>query len=290
MRAIAPSPATPPRALRRGAVVAIAAALGLALAGCTIPAGSDSAAATGQSAAGETPETSTAPPTPTPTAEQPLIGKTVYIDAGHGGPLGDEMWREVPDGRGGAVPCQTEGAITNAGLREESITLQTAQLLASDLKTLGATVITSRGVDAGAGACVDQRIAAANEAGADAFVSLHADAGPEFGYGFFVNYPSAVTGDPLEGQSAELALSLRDAMVAVELIPSTYAGEDGLQARGDMAELGLAQVPAVVVQIANMGNGIEGALLADPSVRKGYSKALSAGLVDFLTGPSAPAD
>ncbi|WP_024793684.1 N-acetylmuramoyl-L-alanine amidase [Tomitella biformata] len=272
---------------RRSAVVAIAAAVGLALTGCTIPASSDSSAAA-SSAPGDPADSPTASPTPTPTAEQPLIGKTVYLDPGHGGPIGDEMWQMVPDGHGGTVQCQTEGAITNAGLREESFTLQTSQLLAADLKRLGAEVIVSRGDDSGGGACVDQRIEAANQAGADAFISLHADAGPEFSYGFYIDYPTAVTGDPVEQQSADLALSIRDAMVAVELIPSTYAGEEGLQANGTMAELGLARVPAVVVQMANMGNGIEGALLADPSVRKGYSKSLSAGIVDFLTGLAAP--
>lgn len=287
--------ATPPRLdprRRTSSSVLAAAAIvaGLALAGCTVP-GSDTSALVSQSAApAESPETPSAPPTPTPTAEQPLIGKTVYIDAGHGGPLGDVMWEQVPDGRGGTVQCQTDGAITDAGLREESFALQTAQLLSADLKKLGAVVITSRGDDSGAGACVDQRIEAANEAGADAFVSLHADAGPEFGYGFYVNYPSAYTGEPVEQQSAELALSVRDAMVGVELIPSTYSGEEGLLASGNMAELGLARVPAIVVQMANMGNGIEGALLADPSVRRGYSKALTAGITDFLTGPAAPAD
>lgn len=280
--------ATPPRTLLGPLAAAVLAAL--ALTACTVP-GSDTSALVSQSAApSETVETPSAPPTPTPTAEQPLIGKTVYIDAGHGGPLGEAMWEAVPDGRGGTVQCQTEGAITLGGLREESFALQTSQLLAADLRKLGAEVITSRGDDSGAGLCVDQRIEAANQAGVDAFVSLHADAGPEFGYGFFVNYPSAHTGEPVEQQSAELALSVRDAMIGVELIPSTYAGEEGLLASGGMAELGLARVPAVVVQMANMGNGIEGALLADPSVRRGYAKALGVGITDFLTGPAAPAD
>ncbi len=285
--------ATPPR-LRpvRSVIVAIAAAASLALTGCTIPSGSDAAADTTPTSANpaESPTTPTAPPTPTPTAEEPLIGKTIYVDAGHGGPVGDAMYEQVPDGRGGTVQCQTEGAATLSGLTEQAFTWQTMQLLAADLKRLGAVVITSRGNDADSGDCVDQRIAAANQAGADAFVSIHADAGPEFGYGFFVNYPSAATGEPAEAQSAELALSIRDAMTAVDLTPSTYAGEEGLLARDDVAELGLAQVPAVLVQLANMGNSIEGALLADPAVRKGYSKALATGIVDFLTRPPEPAD
>lgn len=291
---------TPPRP-RPGhsAIVAIVAAAGLALTACTIPSGSDSSAETASAeasaespaeAAAESPAAPTAPPTPTPTAEKPLIGKTIYLDAGHGGPVGDTMYEQVPNGRGGTVQCQTEGAATQSGLTEQAFTWQTSQLLAADLKKLGAVVITSRENDTGSGACVDERIAAANQAGVDAFVSLHADAGPEFGYGFFVNYPSAATGQPNEEQSAELALAIRDAMVDVDLTPSTYAGEEGLAARDDLAELGLAQVPAVLVQLANMGNGIEGALLADPAVRKGYAKSVAAGLVDFLTGQATPAE
>lgn len=288
------------------ALTAAFAAVGLVLTGCTIgtevessaastPAASTPAAATSASstqavAEQQSPEAPTTRPAPTPTAEQPLIGKTIYIDPGHGGPVGEEMWEQVPDGRGGTTACQSEGAATKGGLTEQTFNWQTSQLLSADLKRLGAVVITSRDDDAGSGGCVDQRIAAANQADADVFVSLHADAGPEFGYGFFVNYPSAATGEPFEEQSAELALALRDAMIAVDLTPSTYAGDEGLLARGDLAELGLAQAPAVVVHLANMNNGIEGALLADPAVRKGYSMALTTGIIDFLTGSVAPAD
>ncbi len=275
------------------ALTAAFAAVGLVLTGCTIgteldssaastPAAAMSASSTQAVAEQQSPEAPTTRPAPTPTAEQPLIGKTIYIDPGHGGPVGEEMWEQVPDGRGGTTACQSEGAATKGGLTEQTFNWQTSQLLSADLKRLGAVVITSRDDDAGSGGCVDQRIAAANQADADVFVSLHADAGPEFGYGFFVNYPSAATGEPFEEQSAELALA--------DLTPSTYAGDEGLLARGDLAELGLAQVPAVVVHLANMNNGIEGALLADPAVRKGYSMALTTGIIDFLTGSVAPAD
>lgn len=276
--------------LRHSTLVAAALAAGLTLAGCTIPTDADSAAqaaATGQAQA-EDSATVTAIPTPTPTAKQPLIGKIIYIDAGHGGPVGDAMWAEVPDGRGGVAVCQTEGAVTKAGLREQSFTWQTAQLLESDLRELGAKVLISRAHDDDSGPCVDQRAEAANRAAADAFVSLHADAGPEFGYGFFINHAGATPDAAYNDGSAELALSIRDAMTAVDLTPSTYAGEAGLAVRDDVAELNLASSPAVQLQLANMSNAIEGALLADPAVRRGYSKAVTTGLVNFFRGTSAP--
>ena len=44
----------------------------------------------------------------------------------------------------------------------------------------------------------------------------------------------------------------------------------------------------MLIQLANMGNGIEGALLSDPAVRRGYAAAVSTGLVNFLTAPATP--
>lgn len=279
---------------RHSTLAAAALAAALMLAGCTIPTDADTnapaAAATpeeqAQAAAATT--TSTASPTPTPTARQPLIGKTIFIDAGHGGPVGDAMYAQVPDGRGGTTACQSEGAVTKAGLQEQSFTFQTAELLEADLRELGAKVLISRAYDDDSGTCVDKRADAANRADADAFVSLHADAGPEFGYGFYVNHASPGQDASFTDQSTELAVAIRDAMTAVDLTPSTYAGMDGLAVRDDSAELNLTASPAVLVQLANMSNPIEGALLGDPAVRRGYSKAVATGLVNFLTRPSAP--
>jgi N-acetylmuramoyl-L-alanine amidase len=78
----------------------------------------------------------------------------VVIDAGHGG-----------DDHGAAGP---------AGLREKDLVLDLAQRLAKKLRTQGLGVSFTR--DADAFVALDARTALANRAGADLFVSIHANA------------------------------------------------------------------------------------------------------------------
>lgn len=267
----------------RRPVAAGLAALALLLGACTIPTGDDPAASA-------TAEEQIAEPVPeepaeeVPTAERPLVGTTVFLDPAHGAPDGLEPDVEVPDGQGGTVPCAVDASATAAGYGEDEFVYETARILAGHLRELGATVVLSRD-DPHTGPCLHGRAESAVEAGADLAVVLHADAGPEAGYGFHVAYADPPTGDPAD---VDAAWALRDALADRQLTPSSYTGEDGVLVTAEVAELNLAGVPTVLVQLANPANTIEGALLPDPTVRSGYARALRDGIVAVLTAAPAP--
>jgi N-acetylmuramoyl-L-alanine amidase len=66
------------------------------------------------------------------------------------------------------------------------------------------------------------------------------------------------------------------------LLPSTYAGEDGLAPRNDLAGLNLARRPAALVECANMRNPDEAVMLGSPVGRARIANAIAAGIMDWL--------
>lgn len=266
----------------RRPVAAGLAALALLLGACTIPTGDDppSASTTEEQV---DPSISEEPAEEVPTAERPLVGKTVFLDPAHGAPDGLEPEVEVPDGHGGTVPCAVDASATDAGYGEDEFVYETARILAGHLRELGADVVLSR-EDPHAGPCLHGRAEAAAEAGADLAVVLHADAGPEAGFGFHVAHADPPADDAAD---VDAAWAIRDALADRQLTPSSYTGEDGVLATAEAAELNLAGVPTVLVQLANPANTIEGALLPDPTVRSGYARALRDGVVAVLTAETA---
>ncbi|UBH21511.1 N-acetylmuramoyl-L-alanine amidase [Macrococcus armenti] len=82
-------------------------------------------------------------------SEQPLKGKTIIIDPGHGG--------------------EDQGASSKKGTKEKEITLKTSLMLRDKLKDEGATVVMTR--------TTDEYVKLGDRKGkADAFISIHADA------------------------------------------------------------------------------------------------------------------
>uniref|UniRef100_UPI000AA03BF0 N-acetylmuramoyl-L-alanine amidase n=1 Tax=Rhodococcus phenolicus TaxID=263849 RepID=UPI000AA03BF0 len=78
----------------------------------------------------------------------------------------------APTGRGGTKNCQTTGTSTDDGYAEHTFNWQLAELVRDELVALGARVLLSRPDDSSVGSCVDRRAIEANEAAADAVVSL----------------------------------------------------------------------------------------------------------------------
>ena len=111
------------------------------------------------------------------------------------------------------------------------------------------------------GPCVDQRAAMANALHPDAIVSIHADGGPPEGRGFHVNYSNPPLNDAQAGPAIRFAQAMRDQLVASGVQPSTYRGTDGLYGRADLADLNLAQYPSILIEMGNMKNAEEAAVL-----------------------------
>ncbi|HEX2298902.1 MAG TPA: N-acetylmuramoyl-L-alanine amidase [Pseudonocardiaceae bacterium] len=227
-----------------------------------------------------------APPEP-PTGAPPLSSApTVVLDPGHNGANGShpaQINRPVPTGRGDTKPCNTTGTATAAGYPESDFTWDVSLRVRDALTARGVQVVLTRPDNNGVGPCVDERAAIANRAGAQAMVSIHADGAARSARGFHVAYSApplnASQGPPSIALAEQLAAALRrDGFAAAD-----YIGSGGLDARSDLAGLNLAQVPAALVECANMRNPAEAELVATPSGRARYAAAITEGILAWLT-------
>jgi len=217
-----------------------------------------------------------------------IAGMAVFLDPGHSGAYDSSLTRQVPTGRGGTKECQTSGTAAADGFPEHTFTWDVVLLIREQLNQSGVRTDISRGDDASLGPCVDERAAAANAMKPDAIVSIHADGGPASGHGFHVNYSSPPLNDAQSGNAVQLATTMRDALVASGMTPSTYIGSDGLYGRADLAGLNLAQSPAILVELGNMKNPDDAAQMESPAGRAKYAAAVTQGIIAYLSA-KAPA-
>ncbi|WP_243394090.1 Rv3717 family N-acetylmuramoyl-L-alanine amidase [Mycobacterium ahvazicum] len=211
-------------------------------------------------------------------------GSSVFLDAGHNAVNDASINEQVPNGRGGTKACQTSGTATTGGYPEHAFNWAVVGLINDSLRQLGVNTALSRDNDSSVGPCVDQRAAQANAMHPNAIVSIHADGGPPSGSGFHVNYSAPPLNDVQAVPAVQLAHTMRDALVQAGFHPSTYVGSDGLYGRADLAGLNLAQYPAVLVELGNMKNPDEAALMESADGRAKYAAAVTQGIVAFLDG------
>ncbi len=196
-------------------------------------------------------------------AASSVAGKVVFLDPGHNGANDASINRQVVNGRGGTKECQTSGTSTDAGFPEHSFNWDTVLRIREQLSQLGVRTALSRGNDNALGPCVDQRAAMANALQPDAVVSIHADGGPPDGRGFHVNYSNPPLNEAQAGPAVRFAQIMRDQLVGSGLQPSTYRGTDGLYGRADLAGLNLAQYPSILIEMGNMKNSEDAAVLTE---------------------------
>ncbi|MFA7479207.1 MAG: N-acetylmuramoyl-L-alanine amidase [Vulcanimicrobiota bacterium] len=180
-------------------------------------------------------------------------GRTVCIDAGHGGSDPGALNRSV-------------------GINEKTVTLDISLKLAAYLKAQGWNVIMTRTSDrdvSWAGSSAKQELGArarmANEHGADLFVSIHANAS--------VN--SDVQGSSIHWfKSSDYRLA--------QLMESGVMDATGRKNRGLVKNrfyvLAHTEMPAVLIETAFLTNSTEGRLLADPAYRDKIARGIASGL------------
>jgi N-acetylmuramoyl-L-alanine amidase len=211
-----------------------------------------------------------------------IAGKIVFLDPGHNGANDASISRQVPTGRGGTKDCQASGTSTDDGLAEHTFAWDTTLRIRAALNALGVRTAMSRGDDTGLGPCVDERAAMANALKPNAIVSIHADGGPPTGRGFHVLYSSPPLNDAQAGPAVQFASVMRDQLRASGFVPSTYIGTGGLNPRSDIAGLNLAQYPSILVELGNMKNPADSALMKTPEGRQKYADAVVRGIAGFL--------
>lgn len=180
-------------------------------------------------------------------------GRTVCIDAGHGGSDPGALNRSV-------------------GINEALVTLDISMKLAKILKAQGWNVVMTRTSDrdvSWAGSSATQELGArakiANDVGADLFVSIHANASANTGVG----------GTSIHWYKAS------DYRLAQHL-ESGVMGATGRTNRGLVKNrfyvLAHTQMPAVLIETAFITNPSEGKLLADPDYRSRIAQGIASGL------------
>jgi len=220
-----------------------------------------------------------------------LAGRTVVLDPGHqvgNGRHPAQAARTVDAGNGVRKPCNTTGTRTNDGYPESRLTMRVALAAKSRLEAQGARVVLTRPREDRDrwGPCIDERGRYGNAVRADAVVSIHADGAPAGARGFHVIRPASVRGwtDDVAAPSRRLAVAVHDALRSAGVRPARYVGSrDGYDVRSDLGTLNWSDRPVVMVELGNMRDALDAALLTDPSWQDGVAAAaLTAGVVDYL--------
>lgn len=211
-----------------------------------------------------------------------IAGMIVFLDPGHNGANDASISRQVPTGRGGTKDCQASGTSTDDGFPEHTFAWDTTLRIRQALTALGVRTAMSRGNDDALGPCVDERAAMANALRPNAIVSIHADGGPPTGRGFHVLYSAPPLNAAQAGPAVQFAQIMRDQLSGSGIPPSTYIGDNGLNPRADIAGLNLAQYPSILVELGNMKNPADSALMKTPDGRQKYADAVVRGIAGFL--------
>lgn len=213
---------------------------------------------------------------------KPLAGWRVALDPGHNGgnaDAGSRILQQVADGRGGTKSCNTAGTRALSGYPEHQFTLEVATALAERLERLGAEVEMTRTEDDGVGPCVDVRGRFAEDVDADLMLSLHGNGSASTeARGFFAIVSNPAVSPSQETPSLELAQDMIDALAGAGLQPSTVVG-DAISERDDLATLNFARRPAVLLELGEMRNPDDAALMQSEEGQAQYVVGLTAGVL-----------
>ncbi|WEG16718.1 N-acetylmuramoyl-L-alanine amidase [Alkalihalophilus pseudofirmus] len=189
--------------------------------------------------------------TPSTGGSGSLAGKTIVVDAGHGG--------HDP----GAVAASN-------GLREKDFNLAVALKLQRRLEAAGARVIMTRTTDVFL--TLTERANIANRNSADAFISIHANAGPSSAHGSETywnrNHASA--------DSKRLAESIQSEMIA-----KLNTRNRGVK-EGNFTVIQTSRMASVLVEVGFLSNAEEARKLASNSFQEDAAEAIFQGTVKFF--------
>lgn len=191
-------------------------------------------------------------------SEPSIKGKTVVIDAGHGG---------YDPGAGGVT-----------GLNEKDFNLDLALKLRDKVTALGANVIMTRSDDTFVS--LSGRADVANQVYADVFVSIHANSSNSSSIRGTSTYFYAPSTVPALYSEREQRQKLA-AKVQARLIAALETRDIGtLQA--NFAVLRETQMPSILVESAFLSNADDEALLKDDQFREKEAQAIADGLCDYF--------
>lgn len=181
--------------------------------------------------------------------------KKIYLDAGHGG--------------------ADAGAVGANGLYEKNLVLKIQQYLISYLNSTYSdfTIKTTRTTDVFLS--LSQRASQANSWGADAFMSIHVNAGGGTGYEDYV-YRSA-------SNASKTFQSIVHGQVQPTLLSYNHPNRGRKSA--NYAVLRLTNMPAVLTEIAFIDNRTDAALLQNEAFLKSIGESYAKGIAVYLNLP-----
>ena len=181
--------------------------------------------------------------------------KKIYLDAGHGG--------------------ADAGAVGANGLYEKNLVLKIQQYLISYLNSTYSdfTIKTTRTTDTFLS--LSQRASQANSWGADAFMSIHVNAGGGTGYEDYV-YRSA-------SNASKTFQSIVHGQVQPALLSYNHPNRGRKSA--NYAVLRLTNMPAVLTEIAFIDNSTDAALLQNEAFLKSMGESYAKGIAVYLNLP-----
>lgn len=225
-----------------------------------------------------------------PTRDGVLSGRTVVVDPGHGGVYDPAISGHVLDmGPAGSRPCYTSGTTAVDGTPEHSLNHAIARNLAAQLRARGATVVLTRDDDESLAPCNDDRARIANRVDADLLVAIHGDGDEESRRGFHIIYaPNMAGGDALTERSRQAALTIAGSLRrSSPLPPANYKGtpDAPIDPRTNLGALSLLEdTPGVLVELGNLRNAKDWALLTGQANRDSVASALADGVQRTLVG------
>ena len=196
-----------------------------------------------------------------PGAIPSLVGKVIAVDAGHGSP--------------------DVGAVGPNGTLEKDNTLAIANMLAIALRAGGATVVMTRTSDNAptstnfdTGTDLMNRVATANNAKADLFVSIHNDS--------FDNTSASGTTTYYNSSNAKAVLSSQLAAdVQYELIKALGTTNRGVK-DANFYVIKYTTMPAILVEAGFISNEVEEQKLSTSTFRQSIANAIMKGMVTYF--------
>ena len=213
------------------------------------------------------------------TQEREQNGYIVAIDAGHQAKGNSE---QEPIGPGATeTKAKVAGGTTGTttGLKEYELTLEVSLKLQTDLEKRGYQVVmvrTTNDVDISNA----ERAEIANEAGANAFLRIHADGSDN------TSASGAMTicqtaGNPYNGALYSASRALSDNVLS-ELSAATGCATRNVWETDSMSGINWCQVPVTIVELGFMTNPTEDALMASDDYQDKMVQGLANGLDKYF--------
>lgn len=205
-------------------------------------------------------------------------GFVVCIDPGHQS-RGNSAHEPIGPGASTTKAKVTGGTTGVAtGIPEYQLTLDVGLMLQKELESRGYQVIMTR-TSNNVNISNSERAAVANNAGADAFIRIHANGGGASSQGALTMCQTA--NNPFNANLYNESYALSQAVLK-NFVAATGAKNLGVSRVDNMSGINWCQVPVTIIEMGFMSNAAEDRNMADPSYRQKMVLGMANGIDEYL--------